>query len=189
MATIDAFNINGFVENMTGDGARPNLFKIEFQDQTSTVGESFTMRAESSSLPGSNIGIASTFYFGREAKFAGNRRFDDWTIQILNDESDFQSGPRYYLENWMNKINGHVENKRIDSTFVNPGNYMKDGYITHFGKSGNVIGKYTMVKCFPTNISPIALDWSTNDQIERFSVTFAMQWWETSTGSTDVSGS
>lgn len=188
MATIDAFNINGFVENMKGDGARPNLFKIEFQDQSASVGESFTLRAESSALPGSTIGVASAFYFGREAKFAGNRRFDDWTVQILNDEIDYKEGPRHYLELWMNKLNGHIENKRVNKDFVDPSNYMKDGYITHYGKSGDIIGKYTMVKCFPTSISPINLSWDANDQIERFSVTFAMQWWEASSGSTDVTG-
>lgn len=181
----EPFNISSFISNMTGDGARPNLFDITFQDQGSTVGENFTLRAEASSLPGSNIGVATTHFFGRQAKFAGNRVFGDWTVQILVDEGDFNAGPRFYLERWMNALNSHVGNKR-NSAFVNPSDYQKDATIQHYGKNGgdNVIATYKMIKCFPINISDIALSWDANDQIERFSVTFAMQWWETLSGST-----
>jgi hypothetical protein len=34
---------------------------------------------------------------------------------------------------------------------------------------------------FPVDVSPIDLDWSTNDQIEEFSVTFSYQYWTTGT--------
>jgi hypothetical protein len=30
---------------------------------------------------------------------------------------------------------------------------------------------------FPVDISPIDLDWGTNDSIEEYSVTFAYQYW------------
>lgn len=188
MAAYQPFNISTFVNNMTYDGARPNLFDITFQDQASTVGENFTLRAESSSIPGSTIGVASAYFFGREAKFAGNRRFDNWTVQILVDEKDYKSGPRYFLESWMNKLNAHVGNIR-DSAMVSPDQYQKDGYVKHYSKDGqDILATYRMVQCFPIDISPVTLGWDQNDQIERFSVTFAMQWWETETGSTDKSG-
>jgi hypothetical protein len=179
------FNISTFVSNMTRDGARPNLFDISFP----YLGDTFTLRAESSALPGSTVGVASAFFFGREAKFAGNRRFDDWSVQVLVDEKDYDSGgPRYVLENWMNLLNGHVNNTR-DSGNVSPTEYQKDASVKHYSKDGSVIAQYKMIKCFPTSISPINLSWDANDQIERFSVTFAMQWWESTNGSTDVSGS
>jgi hypothetical protein len=31
---------------------------------------------------------------------------------------------------------------------------------------------------FPTDITPIDVDWGSNDTIEEFSVTFSYQWWE-----------
>lgn len=180
----EPFNISTFVSNMTRDGARPNLFDITFQDQATSVGETFTLRAEASSIPGSSIGVATTHFFGREAKFAGNRRFDNWTVQILVDEGDFKTGPRFYLENWMNRLNSHVGNKRA-SGFSDPTDYQKDATIKHYSKDGTeIIASYKMIQCFPIDISAINLSWDANDQIERFSVTFAMQWWESLSGST-----
>jgi hypothetical protein len=189
MANYQPFNISTFVNNMTFDGARPNLFDVTFQAQSENVGDNFTLRAESTSLPGSSIGTASAYFFGREAKFAGNRRFDNWTVQILVDEQDYKSGPRFFLESWMNKLNGHVANVR-DSAKITPNDYQKDGYVRHYSKDGKgILAEYKMVQCFPVDISPINLGWDQNDQIERFSVTFAMQWWESNTGSTDKTSS
>ena len=191
MANYEPFKISNFIESVSFDGARPNLFEISFSEQATSVGEIFTFRAESTSIPGSSIGTASAYFFGREVKFAGNRRFDNWTVQVLVDEGDYAKGPRYYLESWMNKLNGHVENKRAEGFVApSPSGYHRDGTIKHYGKLGGTpIAEYKMVQCFPIDISPINLGWDQNDQIERFSVTFAMQWWESNTGSTDKTSS
>ena len=50
---------------------------------------------------------------------------------------------------------------------------------------GFIAKKYRFVGMFPVDVSPIDLDWGTNDSIEEFSVTFAYQWWESN--STDNS--
>jgi hypothetical protein len=62
-------------------------------------------------------------------------------------------------------------------------------YVNQFGKNSpdKAIKTYKFVGAFPTDISPIDLDWGSNDAIEEFTVTFAYQWWE-STGTTDSSG-
>jgi hypothetical protein len=44
-------------------------------------------------------------YFGRELKFAGNRTFADWTLNVINDE-DFVV--RNAFERWMNGLNSHT---------------------------------------------------------------------------------
>jgi len=31
---------------------------------------------------------------------------------------------------------------------------------------------------FPTDVSPIDVDWGSNDTIEEFTVTLSYQWWE-----------
>lgn len=172
---MNPFNISDFVSNMTKDGARPNLFEISFTH----LGDTFALRAESSSIPGSSVGVATAYFFGREAKFAGNRRFDNWSVNVLLDETDYEAGgPRYALESWMNSLNSHVGNVR-DTNFVDPAGYMKDATVYHWGKDGTKkIATYEMRGCFPVDISPINLAWDANDQIARFSVTFAMQWWQ-----------
>lgn len=176
-----AFNINTFLSTMKGDGARPNLFEIFIP----YLGPDFSFRARASALPSSTLGTASTFYFGRQAKFAGNRVFGDWTINILLDESDFDVGIRSQLEIWSNLLNSHVGNVRTTGQ-VDPAAYQHDGWVYQYSKDGTRrIAEYQMKGCFPTDVGAIPLDWGANDQIAEFSVTFAMQWWQRVT-TTDV---
>jgi hypothetical protein len=158
---------------MTKDGARPNLFEIIFAD----AGQNFAIRARATSLPASSIGMATAYYFGRLAKFAGNRTFADWAVTVLVDEPDFVSGPRAALERWSNSVNSHVGNVRSIG-YLAPTGYQKDAYIIHYGKTGNVIATYNMRGCFPLDIGAMGLDWGANDTISEFGVTFAMQYWE-----------
>jgi len=53
--------------------------------------------------------------------------------------------------------------------------------VTQWGKVGTPIKEYKFVGMFPIDVTAIELDWSANDTIEEFAVTFAYQWWE-STG-------
>lgn len=170
-----AFNVNNFIQGMAKDGVRTNLFEIVFID----AGQNFTIRAKSSALPASSLGQATAFYFGRLAKFAGNRTFADWTVSILMDEPDFVSGPRAALEIWSNRMNAHVGNSR-DAGSLTPASYQKDATVIQYGKSGDKIATYLMRGCFPIDIGAIPLDWGNNDTIAEFSVTFAMQYWERS---------
>ena len=173
-----AFNVNQFlIAGMALDGARPNLFSIEFPDNIAGPNELFAMRAKATTLPGSSVGVAPAFYFGRQVKFAGNRVFDNWTVTILTDENDFTgTGPRWFLEQWMAQLNTHVSNVRTGG-WVAPAQYMRTGRINHYGKRGDIIASYVMEKAFPIDISPVGLDWGNNDTIEEFNVTFAFQYW------------
>ena len=135
--------------------------------------------AKAAQLPGSTVGTVPVYYFGRELKFAGNRTFTDWTLQIINDE-DFVI--RNSLESWMNAINSHASNVR-NSGAVNPSNYSVDAIVTQYGKAGDVLKTYKFVGLFPVDIAPIDLDWGTNDSVEEFSTTFAFQYWESDTTS------
>lgn len=167
------FNVNQFINSMASDGLRANLFEIVFV----AGGQSFSVRAKASALPGSRIGQAGAHYFGRLAKFAGNRTFDDWTVSVLMDEPDFVSGPRAALEVWSNQLNAHVGNVR-NAGYLAPAQYQKDAVINQYSKVGNIIATYNMRGCFPVSIDPIPLDWGNNDTIAEFNVTFAMQYWE-----------
>ena len=113
-------------------------------------------------------------YFGRELKFAGNRTFADWTITIINDE-DFVV--RNSFERWMNGLNSHRGNLR-NAVALSPSSYTTDAEVRQYGKLGNVIKSYKFIGMFPSDITPIDVDWGSNDTIEEFSVTLSYQWWE-----------
>ena len=179
-----AFRVQDFRAQMNFDGARPNLFQCELTFPTFTALASqaqpkYTFMARSGQLPGSTVNPVPVFYFGRELKFAGNRVFSDWTVTIINDE-DFII--RDAFERWHSGMNSHVANLRAPEFEKGDGGYQQDGFITQYGKDGSEIKRYKFVGMFPIDISPIEMDWGSNDMIEEYAVTFAYQWWEHATG-------
>ena len=178
-----AFNVAEFRANLIGDGARPNLFQVSLTFPTvansAASGQRISFLAKTAQLPGSTVGTAPLYYFGRELKFAGNRTFPDWTITIINDE-DFNV--RNAFEKWMDALNSHSLNVRNPAAF-NQLLYTSDAKVTQFSKTGAPLKTYNFVGLFPTDVSPIELDWGTNDTIEEFSVTLAYQYWESDTTS------
>ena len=115
-----AFNVAQFRSELVGDGARPNLFQVNLTFPAIATGgavasKKVTFMARASQLPGSSVGTVPVYYFGRELKFAGNRSFPDWTLQIINDE-DFAI--RNSMESWLNAINSHTGNIQIGRAHV-----------------------------------------------------------------------
>ena len=179
-----AFNVAEFRANMIGDGARPNLFQVSLNfpavAQNGVLsGQKATFMAKTAQLPGSTVGTVPVYYFGRELKFAGNRTFTDWTLQIINDE-DFTI--RNSIESWMNALNSHAGNVR-NAAAAGPSGYTVDAEVTQYGKTGDALKTYKFVGMYPLDLAPIDLDWGSNDSIEEYGVTFAYQWWEAVTTS------
>lgn len=173
-----AFNVNEFRSQMVGDGARPNLFEVSMPFPAfalpGNAQQKLTFMCKTAQLPGSTVNTVPVQYFGRELKFAGNRTFTDWTISVINDE-DFVI--RNAFERWMNGLNGHSLNVRSPAALT-PNGYTVDAGVTQFGKGGNTLKKYKFIGVFPTDLSPIDVDWGSNDTIEEFTVTLSYQWWE-----------
>lgn len=178
-----SFNVLDFRAQMTGDGARPNLFNCNIPQLGNLLNNAdvkFNFMCRAAQLPGSTVNQVPVNYFGRELKFAGNRTFTEWTVTIINDE-DFII--RNAMELWMSKLNSHVGNLR-DPNYITPSEYQLDGKVRQFGKAGEVLKKYDFIGMFPIDVSPIELDWGANDTIEEYAVTFAYQWWESDTSDT-----
>lgn len=188
-----AFRVQEFRAAMNFDGARPNLFQVELTFPllalTGGAQSKLTFMARAAQLPGSTVNQVSQFYFGRELKFSGNRSFPEWTVTIINDE-DFAI--RDAFERWLSGLNSHVGNLRNPAFTQGDGGYQQDGFVTQFAKTGEPIKRYKFIGLFPVDLSPIEVDWSANDTIEEYAVTFAYQWWEWAGGmngpTTDVIG-
>lgn len=182
------FDIGAFRSALSLDGARPNLFEVSMTfpavvvDDVTSVGEQMSFFCRAAQLPGSTVNQVPLNYFGRELKFAGNRIFTEWTVTIINDE-DFKV--RNAFERWMNGLNSHRGNLR-NPAFTSPTSYTQDATVTQYAKTGEAIKAYKFIGMFPMDISPIEVDWAANDTIEEYAVTFAYQWWESTT--TDGSG-
>jgi len=180
------FNVAEFRAQLTGDGARPNLFNVTLTlpnivNGATAAGKKLQFMAKAAQLPGSTVNNVPLHYFGREVKFAGNRTFADWTLTIINDE-DFLI--RSSMENWLNAINSHAGNLRAANA-QGPSNYTTDATVTQYSKAGADIQAYNFVGMFPVDISTIDLNWDSTDSIEEYTVTFTYQYW-TNTASTDA---
>ena len=184
--------LSQFKSRLAGGGARPNLFEVSIPSFPSSIidawnsgddGENGTFKflCESAALPASNVANIDVPFRGRMLKVAGDRTFDTWTVRIINDE-DFRL--RTAFERWAN-----VLSKLDDATGVtNPSSYMTDAYVqqlgrgatafagTNSGGQSSVLRTYKFFDIFPTTISEIALDYSSTDEIEKFEVTFQVQY-------------
>ena len=178
-----AFAINDFRNQLALDGARPNLFEVVVSFPQITGGEGnlaaskFRFMCTAAQIPGSTIGqVNGLYYFGREVKIAGNRTYQDWTVNIINDE-DFQV--RKGLELWHYQLNGPTNNLRQPGALTVDQGYGVNAAVYQYGKAGNIIKEYTFVGMWPVDISAIDLAWGNNDSVEEFQTTFAYQYWTT----------
>ena len=171
-------NINEFKSRLRGGGARANQFKVTlpFPGYASVGGETSDLAflCSATALPGQTVGQVAIPFRGRVLNIAGDRTFEPWTITVLND-TDFKLYRAF--ERWMNGINNMTDNEGI----ANPADYQVDGFIDHLDRNGSTLKSYTYRGLFPTELQGIALDYATNDAIEKFDVTFAVQYFETDT--------
>jgi hypothetical protein len=177
-----SFNVRDFKEKLIGGGARPTLFKVDLATPFNTgINTLASFMIEATSLPASTIGRIEVPYMGRKIAVAGDRTFDAWQVTIINDE-DFQI--RHAMEEWHNKINSLEGNLMNTGSTSAPSNYKRDAQVKQYGKSSQdkILRQYNYVGLFPVEISAIDLDWNRTDEIERFQVTFAYDYYTISGG-------
>ena len=194
-------SIDSFKSRLVQGGARPNLFEVEM-DFPSGVGifdeeienTRHRMMIKGAQLPASNIAEVVVPFRGRQLKVAGDRRFDPWTITVIND-GDFKL--REAFERWSNFIIKVSDG----SGTINPSDYFADWIVNQLGRASTdlntrgensgatlpVLRRYQMQGCWPSQVSPIELSYDTADVIEEFQVTLQVQWWEAYDGNSNDS--
>ena len=171
-------NINEFKSRLRGGGARANQFKVTlpFPGYAAVGGETSDLAflCSATALPGQTVGQVAIPFRGRVLNIAGDRTFEPWTITVLND-TDFKLYRAF--ERWMNGINNMTDNEGI----ANPADYQVDGFVDQLDRNGNTLKSYTYRGLYPEVLANIPLNYSTNDTIESFDVTFRYQYFETYT--------
>ena len=185
-------SIDSFKSRLVSGGARPNLFEVEM-DFPSGVGifddeidnTRHRMMIKGAQLPASNIAEVIVPFRGRQLKVAGDRRFDPWTITVIND-ADFKL--REAFERWSN----YIIKVSDGSGTINPTDYFSDWRVNQLGRAQTdlntrgensgatlpILRRYNMKGCWPSAVSGIELSYDTADTIEEFQVTLQVQWWE-----------
>lgn len=171
-----AFNVNDFKGAMNRGGVRQNLFEVKFDPSGGrNQGDDIVpFMAQATSLPSSDIGSIPVPYFGRTIFLAGDRTFNPWTVNIVNDPA---FSIRAQLENWHNRLNDRVSNTR-SAQYALAKDYKIDATVTQFDAQRRVLRKYKFVGAFPISVGDIALSWADNNAIETFPVTFQYDYWD-----------
>lgn len=170
-------NIDEFMSNFKGGGARPNRFYVEMTIP-SLAGTNTPLRflCKAASIPGSTLGNVQVPYMGRQFNVPGDRTFAEYTITILND-TDFKL--RYAFEAWMSAINTHAGNVHLKAgNRLNMKELMATLEVNQLGRDDVIVAKYLIKDAYPTDVAAIDLAWDSNDVVEEFTVTLQYQYWE-----------
>ena len=199
--------LTNFKSKLTGGGARPNLFEanIIFPSQAlqgdgvidwdPNAQDEFQFLCKATSMPTQTIGSVDVPFRGRILKVAGDRTFEPWSVTVINDEN---FNVRRSFEKWAQKIN----NLTTGVGEVDPGKYMGIGYVHQLSRSttrgisdiagvdnqatsNKVVHTYKIDEIWPSEIGSIDLSYESSDAIEEFTVTFQVQYTNSSTFDTD----
>ena len=176
MATISEFK-----NALANGGARANQFRVELtfpgtvaSGALASAQGQFLCRA--ASLPGSTLTDIPVAYRGRVIHVAGDREFQGWAIQVLND-TDF--GMRNAFEQWMNAVNNHSQM----GGETQPATYQTDLIVHQLDKDDAILKTYTIVDAYPVQLGDIQVSHDAANQIEQFDVNFVFNYWTSDTTS------
>lgn len=162
-------DVSNFVNQVAGGGdfARSNLFEVVIPD---VVDSRFLAKA--ASLPASTVNPIEVPYQNRKWKIPGDRIFADWTVTFLNDAN-------YVLRNgllvWQEVIQGHTTFSG-DTQVAGAGVHKLLEIHPLNREIADQAGAAWTFSCWPTEIGSIELSWDTADQIQEYTVTFAVSW-------------
>lgn len=188
---VQNFHLQNFMSELK-DGARPNQFYVDLSLPSALIGQipqgviaenKMKFFAKSTSIPSMSIGEVPVAFRGAQFKLAGDKVFSDWSVTIIND-TDFII--RDAFERWNDMVVGNVNRDSVLED--DPTSYMSNGTVAQLSRNGKTLKQYQMTGAWPKEIGEISLDHGSNDSIEEFTVTFALQWWESSTTRNNTNG-
>jgi len=158
-----AHNVNTFIQNLQGGGARANQFKVVFP----ALGPGMEFLARSAQIPALTLGEIAVPYRGRQIFVPGDRTYDAWTLTVFNDVG---YTIRRRIDGWMNDI------ANIGATVTTAGPeaaVYRDAHVHQLSRNGdNVVRTYNLFGVWPTTLDAIDLAFDTNDTIEEYGITF-----------------
>ena len=174
-----ATNIHDFKQSFKG-GVRPNLFRCNITHAVGIPRIEFLCKA--AQIPSSTVGNIDVPFRGRQLKVPGDRTFADWTVTVLNDP---QFAIRSAFEEWSARITHHA----VNVSTLTHNNIYGQSTVVQLDRNGGNLRTYRVEDIYPTEIAAIDLGMDTNDTVEEYSVTFAVNNWHSDTGvGFDVTG-
>ena len=167
-----ATNIHDFKQSFKG-GVRPNLFRCNITHAVGIPRIEFLCKA--AQIPSSTVGNIDVPFRGRQLKVPGDRTFADWTVTVLNDP---QFAIRSAFEEWSARITHHA----VNVSTLTHSNIYGNAAVIQLDRNGGNLRTYRIEDIYPTEIAAIDLGMDTNDTVEEYSVTFAVNNWHSDQG-------
>jgi len=150
---------------------RPSQFRVHINFPASLVSNANIAKntaiflTNQAQIPSYNTMDVEIFYRGRIFHEAGEKTYDTWTCSIYNNVNH---DIRAALEEWVNEINDPEVVKGITI----PSIYKTNIYIEQMDRNDNTLRVYKLVGAYPTATGNIDLNFSDQNTIENFQVTF-----------------
>ena len=160
------------LKDVLNTGARSNLFRVTLSGLSTDLNENFTYLCKAAQLPGSTVGVIEVpFAAGRRFKAAGDRTFADWTTTVINDSNH---KIREALENLQKQFGTTDYNSETAKTLTGgDATDFSTILVEQLNHAGEVVYSYTLVNCWPSDISTIDLSYDSTDTLEEFTVTWS----------------
>ena len=160
------------LKDVLNTGARSNLFRVTLSGLSTDLNEDFTYLCKAAQLPGSTVGVIEVpFAAGRRFKAAGDRTFADWTTTVINDSNH---KIREALENLQKQFGTTDYNSETAKTLTGgDATDFSTILVEQLNHAGEVVYSYTLVNCWPSDISTIDLSYDSTDTLEEFTVTWS----------------
>lgn len=167
-------NLDTFVTNLAGGGARANQFTVTIVGGAAPGGmASVPFLCRSAQIPAMTVGEVAVPYRGRQVFVAGDRTYDAWTVTVFNDANWAVRGG---LETWMNALSD-IGSSTTAAT--SPAAYYGTASIRQMDRTGSIIWGGSLYNVWPTTIDPIEFSYDTNDVVEEYGVTFRFNYMTT----------
>jgi len=148
------------------DLLRPNRYLVSNRE---LFGDGLYVKA--ASVPGYTVGYAPAFWAGREIKLAGDLSFEPWVVTcFLDNKSVIYNNIWNFVHN-----SSEVFNSKNNTSASDFKKYKRDILVSIGDRQSADNEKlgFKLIDAWPTSISPITLDHSSNDSVIEFEITFA----------------
>jgi hypothetical protein len=172
-------NVDTFKGQFDG-GSRPNRYEISgnIGGKQAVDASVAGLLVRATSMPAVTVGIMRVPFRGRVVKIPGDRTYEEWTFTCYDSFEKTEMYNNFY--NWNNDFSDHVSNTPqggyVQGGGVNldpSADVYQDWTVSQLNMSGEAKRCTTLVNCWPTNVSEIALSYDSADTIAEFTVTFA----------------
>jgi len=165
-----SFDISAFRNQISkGLGVQSN-FRVLFSGPLfrSHSIEAMTFLCNQGSIPGRLIDASDVNTYGTRRRQAHRNVYDDLQLSFYCRDDDLF--PKPLFDEWQNAM---VEVTTGRANYYD--NYACDIEIEQLDTQGNVSYSTRIVDAFPTNVNPMALDWSASGVIHNLSVVFSIR--------------